>query len=241
MGGMTHEELTQLLEHGKIDLQGQIEWGSNATLLVQVEKDDRKTLAIYKPRRGETPLWDFPRGTLCQRERAAYLVSSALGWNLVPLTLMRKGPFGIGSLQAFIEHDPNWHYFHIERNEAFRQSLQRFVLFDYIINNADRKGGHLLLDEAGVLWGIDHGLCFHTEFKLRTVIWEFAGQSIEAQALESLRLLSLDLKQGTLGEALKGLISADEKEAFYQRIQRLLTTGTFPDPGPRRHYPWPPI
>ena len=238
---MTHEELTQLLEHGKIELRSQIEWGSNATLLVQLTHEGRETLAIYKPRRGETPLWDFPRGTLCQRERAAYLVSSALGWQLVPLTLMRKGPFGVGSLQQFIEHDPNWHYFYIEKDEAFRQSLQRVVLFDYMTNNADRKAGHLLLDHDGTLWGIDHGLCFHTEFKLRTVIWEFAGQPIEEEDLENLRLLCLDLRQGVLGEALKALISADEKEALHQRIQYLLNTGRFPDPGPRRHYPWPPI
>ncbi len=130
---------------------------------------------MYKPTRGERPLWDFPPASLAGREVAAYLVSEALGWRLVPPTIYRKkGPLGPGSLQAFVEHDPEYHYFTF--NESDRQRLRPVALFDLLINNADRKGSHVLLDEQDHMWLIDHGVCFHVEDKIRTVIWDFAGE-----------------------------------------------------------------
>ena len=152
-------------------------WSSNATFLVNLADGDDEMLAIYKPQRGERPLWDFPRGTLCHREVAAFEVSEALGWDIVPDTVLRDGPAGIGMMQRFVEHDPEEHYFTLleEHADAFR----RMAAFDVVINNTDRKGGHCLraLDD-GRIFGIDHGVSFHAQWKLRTVIWEFGGESI---------------------------------------------------------------
>ncbi|MCX6036355.1 MAG: hypothetical protein NTW99_00365, partial [Chloroflexi bacterium] len=167
------EEIKQALENGEVSLQGQFLFGSNYTFLVTVRHAGQEVPAVYKPRRGEQSLWDFPAASLAGREVAAYLVSEALGFGFVPLTVLRDGPFGPGSLQQYIEHNPNLHYFTFK--PADRQRLRPAALFDLLVNNADRKGGHILLQKrTRKLTLIDHGLCFHAEDKLRTVIWDFA-------------------------------------------------------------------
>jgi uncharacterized repeat protein (TIGR03843 family) len=166
------ELIQKILLTGEIELQGQFVLGNNYAFLVKVTKDGETCQAVYKPSRGEQPLWDFPEESLSKREMAAYLVSQALGWNLVPATILRKeGPFGIGSLQRYIEHDPNYHYFNFIDEDRAR--LHPAAVFDLLVNNADRKGSHILVDHEKKIWLIDHGLCFHEEEKLRTVIWAF--------------------------------------------------------------------
>jgi len=165
------------LEQGTITVRGEFLWGSNYTFLVEIKHQDVEVSGVYKPNKGERPLWDFPTATLSRREVAAYLVSQALGWDLVPPTVYReKGPLGSGSLQLYIEHDPEYHYFNF--TEQDRQRLRPVVLFDLLINNADRKGSHILKDNEERLWLIDHGVCFHVEDKLRTVVWDFVGETV---------------------------------------------------------------
>ena len=171
-----------VLQNGEITIKGEFVWGSNYTFLAEVCQEAQVVQSVYKPSRGERPLWDFPAASLARREAAAYVVSEALGWELVPPTVYRKkAPIGPGSLQLFIEHDPELHYFNL--GEADKQRLRPVVLFDLLINNADRKGSHLLYDNHHHLWLIDHGICFHAEDKLRTVIWDFAGEPIPEQAI----------------------------------------------------------
>lgn len=239
----------EILQTGNIEVEGLLPWSSNYTFLIRICKDDVELPAVYKPRRGERPLWDFPTGTLCNRERAAFLVSDLLGWHLIPPTVLRDGPNGIGSMQRFIEnHDPERHYFTFEGDPQFCDPLQKLTLFDIVVNNADRKSGHVLLEEdpAGVaadrLWGIDHGICFHTEYKLRTVIWEFAGQPIPQPLLQDLRAFQDKLAADTNGRRqLSKLLSEAEVLAMAQRLALLIRQGVFPEPGPGRHYPWPPV
>lgn len=241
MAEFTKEEALELLEEGNLELDGLISWGSNYTFLGTVCRETSTLDVIYKPRKGERPLWDFPAGTLCLRERAAFLISEILEWNLVPPTVLRDGPHGWGSVQQFIEHDPDTHYFSIQGQYQFQ--LQQIVLFDLLVNNADRKGGHVLLDENDHLWSIDHGICFHAEHKLRTVIWEFAGKPIPSQQTEALHRLQEQLRDNSsaLIQQLKELLSEREMQALQQRLRRLLAQPTFPHPGPGRHYPWPPV
>jgi uncharacterized repeat protein (TIGR03843 family) len=163
-----------LLEHGELEVLGRMPWSSNATYLCEVRCDDDVMRAIYKPRRGERPLWDFPSG-LDHREVAAYELSEALGWGLVPRTILRDGPLGSGSVQAFVDADFEQHYFTLYEDESTHGALRAMCAFDLIGNNTDRKSGHVLLGLDGHIVGIDHGLMFHHEFKLRTVIWEFGG------------------------------------------------------------------
>lgn len=236
-----HPVLTAL-QQGQISIQGEFLWGSNYTFSTQVAYQDRLLPAVYKPIRGERPLWDFPRASLARREVAAYLVSEALGWRFVPPTVYRKdGPAGAGSLQLYIEHDPQCNYFNI--SEQDRQRLRPVVLFDLLINNADRKGSHVLFDNDGKIWLIDHGICFHTDYKLRTVIWDFAGERIPEDLCLVLRNLPEQLApQSELFECLQDYISREEIRALSKRAERLLKSGRFPDPHPsRRPYPWPPV
>jgi len=233
-------------------VRGLLPWSSNYSFMVRVRgavngRPETDVLAVYKPRQGERPLWDFPRGTLCLREVAAFLVSQALGWDLVPPTVLRQGPQGIGSLQLFIEHDPECHYFTFEGNAAFRDPLQKIVLLDTIINNADRKGGHVLLEEErqgsarlNRLWAIDHGICFHSEYKLRTVIWEFAGTPIPAHLLADLVSFRDKLLSRSYPQLLK-LLTNQEMLALQRRLQHIIEQKRFIKPGPGRHYPWPPV
>jgi len=233
------DPILSALSSGTIELKGQFVWGSNYTFLVQVTQGDETRSAVYKPARGERPLWDFPEGTLAQREVAAYVVSRALGWDLVPPTVLRPdGPAGAGSLQLFVDADPERHYFTF--TEAEKQRLRPVAVFDLLINNADRKGGHVLLGESDHLWLIDHGVCFHAEDKLRTVIWDFVGEPIPRELLAALRRLRQALlDDGALRTELGGLLAAEEVEALQARADRLLRLKRFPPPGADRPYPWP--
>lgn len=230
------------LRDGELDVQGQFMLGSNYTFLGRMLFNALELPVVYKPRRGEQPLWDFPRGTLTKREAAAFWVSEALGWNLVPPTIYRKKmPLGPGSVQHYIEHDPEYHYFRFD--ETDRERLRPVVVFDMLINNADRKAGHILRDTQGHLWLIDHGICFHTEDKLRTVLWDFAGEKIPNELKTDLQRLLGDLEHhGEWFGQLKGLLLVKEIRALAVRLKMLLQTDVFPfPPQERRSYPWPPI
>jgi len=236
------EDILTILDKGQMTLLGEYLWGSNYTFSAQVEYQDVAVQAVYKPTRGERPLWDFPRASLARREVAAYLVSKALGWDLVPPTVYRKqAPIGPGSLQLFVEHDPEYHYFNFR--EPDRQRLRPVVLFDLLINNADRKGSHVLIDREGHLWLIDHGVCFHREDKLRTVIWDFAGEPIPQELCAALDQLHQRLKtESELVSQLQAILSQEEIKSLAARARHLLTLNRFPDPHPnRRPYPWPPV
>jgi uncharacterized repeat protein (TIGR03843 family) len=217
-------------------------WSSNYTLLVTVRDGDLQGLAVYKPRRGERPLWDFPRGTLCQREFAAFLLSEALGWSLVPPTVLRDGPYGYGSVQLYIDCDQDAHLFTMQKEGGYEDQLARLAAFDILSNNADRKSGHCLKGTDGRLWAIDHGICFHAEPKLRTVLWDYAGEPICAEIMADLRALREDIRNGgRFIRALEGLLAPEEVRAFRRRLDRLIETGCYPDPGAARHIPWPPV
>ncbi|HCM96855.1 MAG: hypothetical protein A2X25_05350 [Chloroflexi bacterium GWB2_49_20] len=239
---LADETIQEILLHGEIELQGQFVLGYNYTFLVQVSAQNNSIQAVYKPRRGEQPLWDFPADSLSKREVAAYLVSQASGWDLVPVTVLREtGPFGPGSLQSYIEHDSEIHYFNF--SVETKSHLRPVALFDLLINNADRKGGHLLLDADQRVWLIDHGLCFHEEEKLRTVIWDFAGQIIPNELLAALAKVksALDDRDGLFG-ALASHLSLAELTALQSRCIRLMAEGFFPyPPKDRRAFPYPPI
>jgi len=231
--------LQNTLENGTISLQGQFLLGSNYTFLVTVSHNNHEFLAVYKPIRGEQPLWDFPPASLAKREVAAYLVSQALGWDIVPFTILRDGPFGPGSLQQYIEYNPNYHYFRFK--PADRQRLRPVALFDLLVNNADRKGSHIFFQKrTHHLFAIDHGLCFHVEDKLRTVIWDFAGEPFPELLYENLR--SLRARTSDLFPALQPFLSPEEIAALDARLDALLAEPRFPFPPPdRRAYPYPPL
>jgi hypothetical protein len=231
-----------LLAHGDVVCDAHVAlWGSNYAELVTVQDGELCVLAVYKPRRGERPLWDFPDGTLCYREMLAYYVSQTLGWSLVPPTLLREGPHGLGSLQLFIAHHSGISYFNLD--DRFAGQLQRFALFDWIVNNADRKGGHVLLDASGKLWGIDHGLTFHAAPKLRTVIWEYAGQPVPEVLLADVESLRVQLISGEskLRALLDSYLVPREVTSLLGRVEQVLRTGQFPLPGSGMVYPWPPV
>lgn len=230
------------MKRGRLVLQGQFANSSNYTFLVRAVYGKRQVETVYKPLRGEQPLWDFPLGTLAKREVAAYLVSEALHWGLVPPTVYRrKAPLGAGSLQQYVKHDPEYHFFNFEAND--KQRLRPVVMFDLLINNADRKGSHILRDESNSLWLIDHGICFHVEDKLRTVIWDFAGEEIPAHLLEDVRRLADELEsQSILYKQLHSMLRSEEIHTLKARAHSLLMIGTFPYPSEtRRPYPWPPV
>jgi uncharacterized repeat protein (TIGR03843 family) len=229
-----------VLQNGEITIKGEFVWGSNYTFLTEVSQNKDSVLSVYKPSRGERPLWDFPAASLARREAAAFIVSEALSWELVPPTVYRKkAPIGPGSLQLFIEHDPQQHYFNL--SEADRQCLRPVVLFDLLINNADRKGSHLLFDQDHHLWLIDHGICFHAEDKLRTVIWDFAGEPIPDELCENVQAFLSKLQpESELFSKLQSLLNQKEIKALAARAENLLSIGYFPDPNPdQRSFPWP--
>lgn len=233
------EAILKLLEQGRLEMEGLVPWGSNYTFLVQVCHEQGQLDAIYKPSRGERPLWDFARGTLAHRERAAFLVSEALGWNLVPPTILRDGPHGWGSLQYFIDHDSQQHYLTLAGR--FGEQVKRIALFDALVNNADRKSGHVLLGNGNRLWAIDHGVCFHSENKLRSVIWEYAGEPLPETMLKELNLFRSWMLSGedARRRQMDELLSEPEMEALGRRLDTLVELGRYPNPGPGRHYPWP--
>ncbi|MCX6034276.1 MAG: SCO1664 family protein [Chloroflexi bacterium] len=233
-------ELKQALENGEIILQGQFLLGSNYTFLVTVRHEGQEVPAVYKPRRGEQTLWDFPEASLAGREVASYLVSEALGFGFVPLTILRDGPFGPGSLQQYIEHNPNIHYFNLK--PADRPRLRPVALFDLLVNNADRKGGHILLQKrTRKLYLIDHGLCFHAEDKLRTVIWDFAGEDLPPELISVLETFR-SLLHLSLSVDLQPYLTPQELAALDARLEALLASPAFPHPPEdRRSFPYPPL
>lgn len=223
-----------LLREGTVEIVGRMPWSSNGTFLCEVTRGDETIRAIYKPRRAERPLWDFPSG-LDQREVAAYELAEALGWDLVPVTIRRDGPLGPGSLQAFVDADFEQHYFTLVEDEAHHDALRALCAFDLIGNNTDRKSGHVLLGLDGRIRGIDHGLMFHREFKLRTVIWEFGGEPIPADVLSDLAAFA----DAGIPDRLAALLDPFERDALLTRTRAVLDAGCFPIDGTGRRYPWP--
>lgn len=216
-----------LIHHGEIVSCQLTPAGSNYTFVAQLKLDGREGLAIYKPRDGEAPLWDFPRGTLYKREYAAYLLSEVLGWDIVPYTTIRDGPYGIGSVQWFIDHDPKQNYYTLSEGNAPR--LKLIACFDLVANSTDRKANHLLVGANGRLWSIDHGLTFHSDTKIRTVIWDFSGQPIPKTHLATLRKLTNQLENppDRLKELLE-LLLPEEVEALRRRLDWVLSEGVYP-------------
>jgi uncharacterized repeat protein (TIGR03843 family) len=209
-------------------------WSSNATFLAEVRCGADELRAIYKPLRGERPLWDFPNG-LYRREVAAYRLSHLLGWEIVPETIVREdAPLGEGSLQRFVEADFEQHYFTLYEDPVNHDVLRRMCAFDIVANNADRKSGHCLITPAdGRIWGIDQGLCFSTHAHVRTVIWEFGGEPVPEDILEDIAALDV-------GDAFDDLLDPDEIEAIDERADALVTDGVFPVADAYgRAYPWP--
>jgi hypothetical protein len=234
--------ILEILARGQIrEEYGLLRWSSNYAFLIAITLDDATVSAVYKPRTGERPLWDFPDGTLCNREMAAFLTSEALGWQIVPPTVLREGPRGLGSMQFFIDHNPEINYFTFDA--ALRPQLERIAAFDVIVNNADRKGGHCLLDAAGHVWGIDHGITFHQAHKLRTVIWDYANCPVPEALLHDIERLLIVLTDpdSAYRRQLNALLAPGEITAARHRIEKLLKTRVYPAPGPGPNYPWPPV
>ncbi|MFD1827835.1 MULTISPECIES: SCO1664 family protein [Mumia] len=257
--------VSELLGRGTLEVTGRLVEASNGTFYGQVSDGSRSLACVYKPVRGERPLWDFPDGTLAGRERAAYLVSEAAGWHVVPPTVIADGPFGPGMVQLWVDIDPalaqiavvpagddpeGW-FSVVDAVDARDREvtllhrdtppLRTIALFDAVVNNADRKGGHLLPVDETVL-GCDHGLTFHVEDKLRTVLWGWAGEALDDDDRQRLESLSEKVTSGPLRAALSDLISADEIAALSERLDLLLTTGRMPTPGDRwPTIPWPPV
>jgi uncharacterized repeat protein (TIGR03843 family) len=229
------------LTRGTITVRGLFEFGSNYTFLCEVcpSGADAPLRAVYKPAQGEQPLWDFETGSLARREVAAYRVSQALGWNFIPPTVLRlDGPYGEGSLQAFRDLDLEQDYFSLRETAA--DDLRRVAAFDALANNADRKAGHLARDREGHLWLIDHGLCFHAEPKLRTVIWDFAGEEIPPALVADMKQLGARLAgDALLQQGLSELLAPLELAALGRRVRSLVRQRRFPLPGPGRSVPWP--
>lgn len=258
---------TTLLARGELAVRGRIREASNAALYCTVTHEGQEAACVYKPVAGERPLWDFPDGTLAGREVAAYEVSQATGWGLVPPTVLRDGPYGEGMCQLWIDTEPGTELLALVDGEeagpgwravgfaevgegrtallvhADDERLRRLAVLDAVINNADRKGGHLLPAADGRLYGIDHGVTFHTENKLRTLLWGWAGEPLPDEALDVLKSLKGDLvSAGPLTDALTPLLTAAEIEAMRARVDALLTTGVHPQPGTDwPAIPWPPV
>ncbi|MGW3119940.1 SCO1664 family protein [Streptomyces sp. NPDC001107] len=263
----TDEPLADLLTHGELTVRGRIREASNAALYCTISHDGREASCIYKPVAGERPLWDFPDGNLARREVAAYEVSVATGWGLVPPTVLREGPYGEGMVQLWIEVSPEAELLALVDGEepepgwkaigfaevgegktallvhADDERLRRLAVLDAVINNADRKGGHLLPTAEGRLYAIDHGVTFNTENKLRTLLWGWAGEPLDPEAIDVLKALQGALSaQGTLATRLAALITEAELDATRARVTVLLETGRHPEPsGEWPAIPWPPV
>ncbi len=229
----------EVLRLGEMEVEGRMPYSSNATFLVKIHHGGRTETAIYKPAKGERPLWDFPEG-LYRREVAAYELADALGWEMVPPTVERDGTFGVGSVQLFVDADFSQHHFTLVEDPAYHEQLQRMCAFDLLANNTDRKSGHVLVagatdDVAGHVWGIDHGLCFAADFKLRTVIWEFGGEPISEALMAPIQRLA---EEG-VPDSLIDLLARDETAALWHRAVDVAETGMFPIDHTGRRYPWP--
>jgi len=229
---------TEIIRHGEIVSYQLAPLGSNYTFVVNIELEGNESLAIYKPRDGEAPLWDFPSGTLYIREYAAYLLSEILGWDIVPFTTIRDGPYGIGSVQQFVEHDPKQNYYTLE--EGCADQLRVIACFDLVANSTDRKANHLLMGNGGKIWSIDHGLTFHSDMKVRTVIWDFCAESIPEPLLKSLTKLRKQLdspadSRPSLLKELVTLLPQEEVDALKRRLEWVLEERVFPGlPGRNR-------
>lgn len=236
---LSEEEAAPLLKSGEIVGGHRIAWGSNYTFLVHINAGPREYLrAVYKPRDGEQPLHDFPGGTLYKREYASFLVSRALGWPRIPVTVTRDGPYREGSMQLFIESEPGVTYFELagERNEE----LYQMAVFDLLVNNADRKAGHCLLDTAGLVWSIDHGLTFHPDFKVRTVMVDIWGRPFPNSLLPDLEALASKLEaKAELAESLSVALYQEEITTLRSRLDAMLADPILPRLDPRQNVPWP--
>ncbi|HLF99089.1 MAG TPA: SCO1664 family protein [Acidimicrobiia bacterium] len=227
------------LERGDLEIVERMPWSSNATFLAVVtagDVDEGDVVVIYKPERGERPLWDFPHGTLASREVAAYEVSEASGWGIVPPTILRDGPYGVGMVQLFVDHDPEEHF--LELRDLHGDRFREFAAFDVVINNADRKSGHCVRGRDAHVWGIDHGVSFHVGHKLRTVIWDYAGEPLPERVIDGLCRVARGL-DSDLAAHLHDLLDGDEIAATRRRVQALLDEGVFPLPRGDYPYPWP--
>ncbi len=240
--GLEYDDLVAALATGPLNLAGIIPWSSNYTFLGDITTTGQTIRVVYKPIRGERPLWDFPRGTLAKREAAAYVVCRAMGWDFVPPTVLRRGPHGLGSVQFFADVDLDAHFFTFREDAAYRRNLQALCLFDIVSNNADRKAGHCLAAGGGCIVAIDHGLCFHVDDKLRTVIWDFAGEAIPEDLADGLRRLvtALAEPEGATVAELAQLLYRGEIARLRHRAEGVVAAGAFPHPPEdRRPYPWP--
>lgn len=228
-------DLEVLLGSGEMEIEGRMPYSSNGTFLVVVTEDDRSHRAIYKPGRGERPLWDFPPD-LYKREVATYRLADILGWRVVPPTVIANGPMGEGSVQAFVDADFSEHYFTLLESDTGLDDLRHLCALDFIANNTDRKSGHCLLGRDGRIYGIDHGLSFHAEFKLRTVIWDFAGEPLP----EAMKASIAQLVEDGLPVEICCLLNTFENDAVLARAAALVEGGVFPDDDTGGHrYPWP--
>ncbi len=233
------DDALRLLRDGELGIEGRLLDASNATLYCSTTLDGVTAACVYKPVQGERPLWDFPDGTLAGREVAAYAVSAASGWDVVPPTVMRDGPFGPGMCQLWVDVDETVDLAALARSD--HPDLRRMAVFDAVANNADRKGGHLLPRADGRVQGVDHGICFSAEDKLRTLLWQWRGLPLTGEAVEVLSRLRAEL-EGPLGETLRGLLTRKEVRATVLRVDRLLSTGVHPQPSPDwPAIPWPPF
>jgi hypothetical protein len=247
--GPSLDDALDLLATRELTIEGRLPWSSNLTFLVTLDdggatgpgrggatRPSGPVQAVYKPHQGEQSLWDFPDG-LYRREVAAYRLSEALGWGIVPPTVVRDdAPFGPGSVQLFVESDYEQHYFTLLEEGGREGELQVFCAFDVVANNADRKSGHVLYASDGRLWGIDHGLCFHVQHKLRTVIWDFADEEVPGWIVDDLERLVATGLPDDVGE----LLSGPEAEAVLERAATLAAARVYPEPvGDRPPYPWP--
>jgi uncharacterized repeat protein (TIGR03843 family) len=233
------DDALRLLRDGELSVEGRLYDASNATLYCTVTLDGVTVPCVHKPIVGERPLWDFPDGTLAHREVAAYAVSVATGWDIVPPTVLRDGPFGPGMCQLWIDIDERVDLASLARSD--HPQLRRMAVFDAVINNADRKGGHLLPAPDGHLYGVDHGVCFSVDDKLRTLLWRWRGKRLTDEAIDVLSLLRARL-EGELGDVLRELLYDDEVRATIDRVDRLLATARHPMPsGDWPPVPWPPF
>jgi len=232
-------EALELLRTGTMSIEGRLVDASNTTLYCELSGDGVTAACVYKPIRGERPLWDFPDGTLAEREVAAYVVSYSLGWNVVPPTVLRDGPLGEGMVQLWMDGDETVDLARLIRDDL--PPLRRMVLFDAIVNNADRKGGHLIPMPGGHVYGVDHGVSFHQQDKLRTVLWSWAGEELPEEAVDALSEFRA-LLEGRLDGALSALLTRREVAAVRRRVDRLLTRRRYPEPsGDWPAIPWPPF
>ena len=236
---LSDDDAIELLKRGSIELEGRLVDASNTTLRAVITGDGVEARCVYKPVTGERPLWDFPDGTLAGRELAAYLVSQATGWDVVPPTVLRDGPMGPGMVQLWIDGDESVDLPTFVRRDL--PALRRMAVFDAVVNNADRKGGHIIPIADGHVYGVDHGVCFSVDPKLRTLLWRWAGQRLTAEAVEALERLA-DGLLGDLGEQLHEHLTRREVRRTQQRVAELLRTGRHPEPsGEWPALPWPPF